>query len=433
MTNSSADTIFIIPPSNDIREHIVYAPLKNIAFICNENAVTIAKNIINGEKLTQRDIDSVVYKYVKQINEFPTQLPITCDIGDVSSAVIILSQQCNLSCSYCFSQQSRSVGLLDVESVEAVIDYTINSESINKKFIFIGGGEPFLAWEDLKRAIQYIHLKKNINHKVLIVITTNATLLDDKKILFLNKYGVELGISFDILPEIQNSQRCFANQKGTFTVVDNYIRQLIKNNIKIRIRSTITSHNVAKMAEMVQFVVDNYSGIKYLHFEPVSDSQDNTTDFYTEFVSNFISARRLGLQYGVDVYNSVTNSIDKLNSRFCRGEFCTTPTGEIVACHRVSSKEDPLFEKMYYGKVANDRKSLNIDDNRKNEIFAMFNKKLPECKNCFAMWHCAGGCVYDQNNLTLSQLRAKCYYIKSLIQAILYERLTIKTNSYGDK
>ncbi len=160
MTNSSADTIFIIPPSNDIREHIVYAPLKNIAFICNENAVTIAKNIIKGEELTQRDIDSVVYKYVKQINELPTQLPITCDIGDVSSAVIILSQQCNLSCSYCFSQQSRSVGLLDVESVEAVIDYTINSESINKKFIFIGGGEPFLAWEDLKRAIQYIHLKK---------------------------------------------------------------------------------------------------------------------------------------------------------------------------------------------------------------------------------------------------------------------------------
>ena len=146
-----------------------------------------------------------------------------------------------------------------------------------------------LTWGLLVWAINYITEETNKKKiKKSIGITTNATLLNEERILWLKKMNVKLCVSYDILPEIQNSQRNFSmSTLNSFDVVDKNIHLLLKHEIPFRLRSTITNKNVELMVDMVQFTVKNYPNINQLHFEPVSDTIENSNLYYEKFVKKF--------------------------------------------------------------------------------------------------------------------------------------------------
>lgn len=415
--------IFIIPRKDYENEFIIYAPLQNIAFFGNQKAAEIVKKYKSGIKLTKEEQDGVVLKYLKKIENAEVSLPETKRIGSEDCAVIILSQLCNLSCTYCYAQEARSKTILSKNKIKHTIDGILIKKPIKAEFVFIGGGEPFVTWEVLKWAIKHIYETKHNETKISITITTNATLIDQEKIDFIKQYDIHLGISFDILPEIQNLQRVFPTSKaGSFEQVNATIRKIDEAKIPYSFRSTISKLNVNLMPEMVLFVHTNYKSINKLHFEPVMSKTDNDEQFYKDFIESFIEARKIGSKLGITVYNSITNSLDKINSRFCRGEFCVTPTGAIVACHRVSSEIEPVFDTISYGFIE-ENGDVSIDFSREQKVFAVFNKKLEDCTTCFAKWHCAGGCPIESMIQTHDFQSFKCQFTKDFLGRILEERL----------
>lgn len=415
--------IFIIPRKKINGEYIIYAPLQNIAFLGNKRAVEIVDKYIKGCEVTDEEKETIVWDYLTKIEAMRQTLPESKTIGSESSVVIILSQSCNLACTYCYAQEARSSKILSKDKLKIVIDDVLSRSLLIVDFVFIGGGEPLIAWELIKWAIKYIYDNKKNSTQVNITITTNATLLTDEKIWYLKKYNVHLGISFDILPRVQNTQRQFANLKcGSFDIVNAVIENIDNAKISYSFRSTITKLNVELMPEMVRFVETNYKNVKKLHFEPVLSSIDNDQAFYNVFIESFMKAREFGLKNGIIVYNSISNSIDKLNSRFCRGEFCITPTGAIVACHRISSENEPAFKFVNYGFV---NEQVNFNLSQRSEVYKRFNEKYEKCATCFAKWHCAGGCLADKLVQSPEQQQQdKCYFTKSLIALLLEERLT---------
>lgn len=57
--------------------------------------------------------------------------------------------------------------------------------------------------------------------RLRIGFPTNATLLNAEKIDFLVKNNVEIGVSFELLPDIQNEQRPFVNSDlDTYLIVE---------------------------------------------------------------------------------------------------------------------------------------------------------------------------------------------------------------------
>lgn len=415
--------LFIIPRNNKPEEeYLIYAPLQNIAFSTNGVGAKIVKKYIDGIELSDVEKDSVIASYIKQIEKATADIPLCKDIGIENSVVFILSQMCNLACTYCYAQKVRSKSVLSRDAAKIAIDAVAVKSSDKMSFIFIGGGEPLVTWDLLKWAINYIHHKaQECNKDVEIIITTNATLLTAEKIEFLRDKNVYFGISFDILPSIQNVQRIFPqSMEDSFEKVDAAIHKLDEENIEYSIRSTITKEHVNKMVDMVRFVIENYKNVRKLHFEPVASRDDNDEEFYDDFVRSFMEARKLGLKHGIVVHNSMSDSIDKIRTRFCRGEFCVSPTGELVACHRFSSEKDPNYTNVNYGLIHND---IYIDKEKKNQVLSLFNYKRTECASCFAKWHCAGGCVAERLVQTSSQNEAKCKYNKALILELLEERI----------
>lgn len=423
LKKASEMELFIIPRKVKSEEgYLIYAPLQNLAFATNSAGAKIVEKYIDGIDLSDVEKESVIISYIQQIEKTPANIPLCKDIDIENSAVIILSQMCNLACTYCYAQKTRSKTVLSKNITKKAINAVFDKNAGKKSFVFIGGGEPLVTWDLLEWAINYIHYKANeCKNDVEIIITTNATLLTDEKIEFLRDKNIHLGISFDILPSIQNVQRIYPHSdEGSFDKVNTVIHKLDEANIEYSIRSTITKEHVSKMVDMVQFVIENYKNVRKLHFEPVASQDDNDEKYYDDFVSSFMEARKLGQKYNIVVHNSMSDSVDKIRTRFCRGEFCISPTGELVACHRFSSEKDSNFHFVNYGLIDD---GIYIDTEKKSQVISLFNYKRAECASCFAKWHCAGGCVAERLVQTSSQNEAKCRYNRALILEVLEERI----------
>jgi uncharacterized protein len=412
--------LFIVPSEKG--EYIIYSPLRGCAFYANSRAAEIVKKYMAGDILSVDEKKTTVWEYIEKLEKKEAKVPVDADVNTDSDVVIILSQQCNLACTYCYAKESRSSAILSKEKLMTVINYILSGcNKSTKNFSFIGGGEPTLTWDLLEWAINYINNFKRQDQKTSISIATNGTLLTDAKIDFLRKNNAHIQFSFDILPDIQNTQRCFSNNKmNSFDIVNETIKKLKNREVSHSFRSTITKKNVGFMNDMVLFVTENYKNIKRIQMEQVTDANDNDFEFYDLFISNFFKARKTGKQEGIDVYNSISNSANRLKKRFCNGEFCITPTGNIVLCHRVSSENEKNFDLYHYGNITG---KIFIDNNKLKKIMARGTVKRDDCEICFAKWHCAGGCNAEQYLLSEQQQLFKCKFTKRIITNILEEKL----------
>ena len=218
------DNLFIIPVHNGM--NIVYAPLHGAAFYANDKAASLCEEYIHGEDIHENEANKPLFNHIKQLKNKNVCEPQSKPIDITSSLVVILSQMCNLACSYCYAQEARSKDILSQDTLKTAIDYILSIESKRKHFSFIGGGEPTLTWELLSWAITYIRNKYTDKQKVGIGITTNGTLLNDERIDFLYKNGVHIGFSFEILPDVQCTQRCFTDKnRNSFDVIDANIKK----------------------------------------------------------------------------------------------------------------------------------------------------------------------------------------------------------------
>jgi radical SAM protein with 4Fe4S-binding SPASM domain len=412
--------IFIIPSKN--KKCIIYAPLRKALFFASENAVIIVQKYIKEEPISDEEKKTKVYEYLEKIKDVQPVIPRENNIDFDSKLIIVTSQLCNLACYYCYAAETRSNEILSKDKLKLAIDYMLaNPDSLSKKFTFIGGGEPTLTWDLLEWAIVYINNSKKENQTVQFSITTNGTLLSDERISFLRKHNVFVGLSFEILSEIQNTQRKHTNQElKSFDIVNSAIKKLMENDIDFVIRSTITNNNVHLMRDMVNFVSENYAKVKEIRFEQVHGTQDSNSCFYDAFIENFFMAKEFGKEKGIKVTNSVSTALSQMKVKFCRGEFCVTPTGDLVSCHRVSSNKDDLFEYYNYGYIDN---QVIIEEEKMKKVAYYAKSRMEECNVCFAKWHCAGDCSVERLTLSEEQRPQKCDFIRKIILKLLEEQL----------
>nr|WP_308742308.1 radical SAM protein [uncultured Anaerocolumna sp.] len=144
----------------------------------------------------------------------------------LSRIILQVTQNCNLRCKYCIyseehsiMQRSHSSKNMSWETAKAALNFlwehSVDSSSINVGFY---GGEPLLQMPLIKQVIEYS--KKLFKGKKLTFnMTTNGTLLDEEKILYLQEEEISLMISLDGPKEINDMNRVFVNGTGTYDTV----------------------------------------------------------------------------------------------------------------------------------------------------------------------------------------------------------------------
>ena len=152
------------------------------------------------------------------------------DIPKQNIIVICLTEECNLSCKYCYMLKKNNFNKMDFYTATQIVDFVLKNKKIFNKdkviFDFIGG-EPFLAIDLLDKVTDYIKKEMNKqqhpwNKNYIIRILTNGINYSQREVqeyIKKNKDHLIVGFSIDGNKEKHNLQRVFKNGKGSYDAV----------------------------------------------------------------------------------------------------------------------------------------------------------------------------------------------------------------------
>ena len=113
----------------------------------------------------------------------------------VNSVMVMCTYSCQLTCSYC------NVKLRNDRMPESVLRQAIGlllTTRSKECVLRFWGGEPLLAWDLIKKGIEWGEEEARLKGKIIrFMITTNGLLLDEEKIKFLKKHQVKIMFSCD--------------------------------------------------------------------------------------------------------------------------------------------------------------------------------------------------------------------------------------------
>jgi len=171
-------------------------------------------------------------------------------------AIIAITDQCNLHCVHCYNSKNRN-------KKERTIDWINDSfaqalKKMNVPHIGLTGGEPLLCWDDL---INYIRMFKM--YEFYVVVTTNGTLLNKKKLEILSLGGVDLiQVSIDgSTPECHNSIR----GNGAYEKIISLFSDDSYKDFKLFPMFTICKKNYKEINDFINQMIE--FGIKSIGFE----------------------------------------------------------------------------------------------------------------------------------------------------------------------
>lgn len=156
-----------------------------------------------------------------------------------------VSASCNLRCKYCFYDgQQGEISLMSDETLETVIARCLEATSKSVRFIW-HGGEPLLAGISFYERVLKLEEKYcRPNQQVQNSIQTNATLLNEKWLRFLDANGFRIGISLDGPEKLHDFARIDTGGKGTFAKVIRAVNLMQSLGVNFGVIAVINSYSI---------------------------------------------------------------------------------------------------------------------------------------------------------------------------------------------
>jgi uncharacterized protein len=385
-----------IPEAEEGDKFIIYRPLIGSAFIGNLAMVDLVRNLAGNPKPADEETALQASRFLEGIGFLSPDIIPTLEISPLTSVVLLLTNQCQLRCIYCYASAGDSPQeILSIDTAKTVIDYVasraIECSASKFRLEFHGGGEPTLVWSVLKEAVLYARRKPL---PASISITTNAMWSTKQCEWIINNLD-GVSISMDGAAETQNHNRPLSSGKPSFQTVIRNLVQMDEHKFKYGIRMTAT-RPWNRLKQNVQFIVENTS-CRNIQVEPAFNlirGQHGTAekDEYQAFIERFIEAFEVAKSHKADFRYSGARP-GMVTTRFCSAPFdalVVNPENEIVACYEVVNSSHPLSIYSKFGKIENGQ--VMIDQTAREKLHALMKERLDTCGSCFCKWTCGGDC-----------------------------------------
>ena len=329
----------------------------------------------------------------------------------VKAMCLLISQDCNLRCEYCFASTGdygKGRKLMDFETAKLAIDFLLeNSGDRENLELDFFGGEPLMNFDVVKQAVEYARSKeKEYNKNFRFTITTNGILLDDDKIDFINKEMSNVVLSVDGRKEVNDRVRRFSNGMGCYDMImDKYKKLVEKRGDKdYYVRGTFTKYNLDFSDDVFSL---NEQGFTQISVEPVvSDSKEpyalTERDLpkvfceYEKLTKRLIENDKNGKHFNFFHFmldlDQGPCAIKRLRGCGCGNEYVAIdPDGDIYPCHQFVGMDNWLMGNLHEN---------TFDTEMKNKFAGAHIYSKHECRNCWAKFYCSGGC--NANNYSYS-------------------------------
>ncbi len=321
----------------------------------------------------------------------------------VKALCLLVSQDCNLSCRYCFARGGHIPALrkMTAEVGFCAVDFLLEHGKGSFREIDFFGGEPLLNLPVLRKIIQYGHqraLAKGV--QLTFTLTTNATLLTDENIEFLNNHGMSVVLSLDGRPEVHDMMRKNPSGAGSYDQVLKNIIKLLegRNYSNYYIRGTYTKNNLDFSHDIEHLVGLGFNSIS---LEPVIaspgdhlalDEEDllNIEREYDRIVDLFISKKKMGspfsfyhflvdLEQGPCLYKRITGC--GAGTEY----IAVAADGSLYPCHQFAGNQA-----YYMGSIMQDPLTQTNP-----LVTTLYDSPRihKECALCWARFLCGYGCA----------------------------------------
>lgn len=340
------------------------------------------------------------------------------------SLMLMVSQECNLRCTYCYGVNGEysHKGFMTYETAVKAIDCFLENSVGEKLNICFFGGEPLMRFSLIKELVAYADEEGRKRQKHIgYSMTTNATLITPEIEQFMLDHKIYTTISIDGDAKAQNTNRFYANRKGCYEDVVLKTEKLRKTDL-LSARATISRDNT-NVYDQIKHLVDlgfrrvswalALNMLEEADVWQVVESQKKLIREVGSLISNqeYAQARK---------YNSIIDMLSKLQSDGVRTKGCGAGNnimtvnidGNIYPCHRF---------------VGNDTAKLgHIEgfETHENQSFyeAIGLAQFKDCVDCFAKNTCAGGCInenFEHTGAINEVPQKRCIYFKELSKAAL--------------
>ncbi|MCM8710440.1 thioether cross-link-forming SCIFF peptide maturase [Clostridium sp. SYSU_GA19001] len=328
----------------------------------------------------------------------------------IKALCLNVAHDCNLKCKYCFADEGEYKGcrkLMSIEVGKKAIDFVINNSGPRKNIeIDLFGGEPLLAFETIKEIIDYAREQEKIHNKTIrFTMTTNATLLNDEIIEYIDKQMGNIVLSIDGRKAVNDNVRVRVDGSGSYERILPKIKAMVEKRDKSKqyyVRGTFTRDNT-DFYEDVKHLAD--LGFNEVSVEPVVLPDEHE-----------LSLRKEDLPVIFEQYDKIYYELLKMNEEgrpfkfyhfnidlqggpcvYKRISGCgagheyvaVTPDGDIYPCHQFVGNEAYKMGTVFDGNI-----DMEISETFKKAH--IYNK--PICRECWARFYCSGGCQANNFN-----------------------------------
>lgn len=322
----------------------------------------------------------------------------------IKAMCLNVAHDCNLKCKYCFASEGSYEGkrsLMSAEVGKKAIDFVIKNSGYRHNIeIDLFGGEPLMNFDAVKEIIEYAKEQEKIHNKnIRFTITTNATLLNDEIMEYIDKNMGNVILSIDGRREVNDNIRIRYDGSGTFDTILPKIKKMVEKRDKNKqyyVRGTFTHENIDFYNDVV-FLADQ--GFNEISIEPVVLEDENPLaikkedlpvifEQYEKIAKELIERKKAGKAFKFYHFNIDINGGPCVYKRVsgCGAGYeyvAVTPEGDIYPCHQFVGKEEFKLGNVFDGR---------IDEKLSNEFKNAHIYNKPKCMNCWARFYCSGGC-----------------------------------------
>lgn len=395
MTDAEPET-FILPFAS---QYLIYRPRRRLAFSGNRALVECLRKRRPAQGVGQaleveRFLGAVGYD----------EEALTCEVPSLEGsvrpvhAVLLMTNQCNLRCTYCYANAGEEARVVRMPWAVArsVIDAVVANAAASGEtpsVTFHGGGEPTVHWSTLVRAVRYA---RGLAPRTRFSMSSNGLWTQSQR-QFICTHFDQLSLSLDGVRDVQDQQRPRMDGSGSFDAIMENIRGIEEAGIDFGVRMTVLPETVSAMVDSVRFLCESTRSAA-IQIEPTFTSHrghyaDLNDAFADAFADAFIHAWEVGRAAGRHVYFSGARPW-VISPVFCLAPMqamVATADGRLVTCFEVFSEQSPLAGAFTVGRIEGgqacyDRAALRGYLERQQH-------RRAECRECFCYWHCCGDCA----------------------------------------
>lgn len=321
------------------------------------------------------------------------------DRDDRLELTIMLHENCNFRCTYCFEDFiDRKFSGEVLEDLLRFIDKSLPEGGAVYNHFY--GGEPLMAWESLVRinsAIEESAARKKGSYHFFI--TTNGSLLTLDKADYLARHGVEhVKITLDGPPEIHDRRRFQINGKGTFARILRNLRGALPS-LKVILRVNLDGENVASIYRLLDILAEECEPARnlYVDFNIVHDPETGQLSTVVDY-ADIYRLQKAVLERGFRL-----NLPSLSRYRYCKfnskNSYLVDTLGELFLCAKSPETRVGTLKSgaTYEGPPAGKRSlpilgGKGVGGNSVDSVAAFYNPK-DHCLSCNLLPICGGGCT----------------------------------------